>query len=86
MGTFGGALEARKIPAGEGRLTSEAIGEVVADGRRLVLKHIHVNDRLRVAEDQREAAERAHRVHISSCPVAQSIGNCVAITTSLEME
>jgi hypothetical protein len=31
-GTFGGALEARSIPAGEGYLESDTIGEIEKEG------------------------------------------------------
>ena len=41
-----------------------------------------------VAHDRRhharEAAERAHQHHHSRCPVAKSIGDCIAIATELE--
>jgi uncharacterized OsmC-like protein len=36
--------------------------------------------------DKREAAARAHRVHADSCPVARTIGDCVSINTTLQME
>lgn len=35
------------------------------------------------AADKREAAERAHAHHASRCPVHQSIGNCIAMSTEL---
>jgi uncharacterized OsmC-like protein len=52
----------------------------------LVVRRIHVTYHLKLAHDKREAAERAHRVHADSCPVARTIGDCVSITTTLEME
>jgi uncharacterized OsmC-like protein len=52
----------------------------------LVVRRIHVTYRLRLRPDQREAAERAHRVHADSCPVYRTIHNCVEITTSLQLE
>ncbi|MFV2044234.1 MAG: OsmC family protein [Anaerolineales bacterium] len=84
-GTLGGALEARDIPAGEGRLTSEATGEVELDDKILVVKRIHVKYTLKLDPEKREAAERAHELHARYCPVARTIRNCVDITTSLEM-
>ena len=42
MGTFGGALEARKINAGEGRLTADVTGEVESEDAELVFRPIHV--------------------------------------------
>ncbi|UCC90074.1 MAG: OsmC family protein [Anaerolineales bacterium] len=85
-GTLGSALEARGIPAGEGRLASEAVGEIEKEGNVLVIRRIQVAYHLRVAPDKREAARRAHELHADHCPVARTIGGCVAITTDLEME
>lgn len=82
---MGGALEARGIDASEGRLTSEAEGAVVVEDKVLVIKRIHVHYRLSgCPDDKREAAERSHAFHVSRCPVAKSIGGCIAITTELE--
>ena len=52
----------------------------------LVIRRIHVRYTLQLADDQHEAAERAHSVHADYCPVARTIRDCVDITTSLEME
>ncbi|MBA2454303.1 MAG: OsmC family protein [Chloroflexia bacterium] len=85
-GTFGGALEARHIPAGEGHLSSHTIGEIETDDGVLVVRRIHVTYRLRLERERRSAAERAHAVHHDACPVYRTIKQCVAITTSLEMD
>jgi uncharacterized OsmC-like protein len=85
-GTFGGALEARKIPAGEGVLTSDARGEIEKDGNVLVIKRIHVSYHLKLKPEQRETAERVLGFHADKCPVARTIKDCVAITTELNME
>jgi len=45
-----------------------------------------VTYRLRLAPDKREAALRAYEKHVEYCPVARTIGPCVTITTSLELE
>jgi uncharacterized OsmC-like protein len=51
-----------------------------------VIKRIHVTYHLRLAPDQREAAERVLDFHSDFCPVARSIRDSIEITTSLEME
>ncbi|MBI2940173.1 MAG: OsmC family protein [Chloroflexi bacterium] len=77
----------RKIPAGQGHLTAEVVGDIEQDPDRvLVVRRIHVTYRLRVAPEQREAAIRAHNLHARSCPMARSIGGCIAITTTLQFE
>jgi len=62
------------------------VGEIEKDGHVLVVKRIHVTYHLRLPADQREVAERVHEFHADHCPVARTIGGCVSITTSLEME
>ncbi|NOZ06989.1 MAG: hypothetical protein GXP41_11680 [Chloroflexi bacterium] len=85
-GTFGGALEARGIPAGEGKLVSQARGEIEKDGNVLIVRRIHVRYHLRLDASHRETAERVHGFHAEHCPVARTIRDCVEISTALEME
>jgi uncharacterized OsmC-like protein len=56
------------------------------EGNILVVRRIHVTYHLKLDPEKREKAERAHKVHAEFCPVARTIRDCVAITTSLEME
>jgi uncharacterized OsmC-like protein len=51
-----------------------------------VVKRIHVTYHLQLAPEDRETAMRVHGFHKEHCPVARTIGNCVDITTSLDME
>lgn len=67
-------------------MTSEARGEIGKDGKVLVIRRIHVTYRLKLAPDQHEMAQRVHGFHAEYCPVARTIGGCVEITTSLEIE
>jgi uncharacterized OsmC-like protein len=41
---------------------------------------------LKLQPEQREVAERAHAMHADACPVYRTIGGCVEMTTSLEVE
>ncbi len=51
----------------------------------LVIKRIRVRYQLKgCPDDKRAAAERAHEHHAARCPVHQSIGGCIAMTTSLQ--
>jgi uncharacterized OsmC-like protein len=51
----------------------------------LVIKSIRVRYTLSdCPEEKREAARRAHDLHASRCPVARSIGGCIAIATELD--
>ncbi len=87
-GTFGGALEARGIPAGEGYLESDTIGEIEKEGNVLVIKRIHITYKLKIdaelLEEKRDAIDRVMRVHHNSCPVYRSISGSIGITAELE--
>ena len=74
------------MPAGEGRLSSEASGEVELDGKVLVIRRIHVRYRLKLDADKRDIAERVHGFHADNCPVARSFKGAIEITTALELE
>ena len=82
LGTFGGALEARKIDASDGRLTADARGEVENDGGVLVIRRIHVEFTLRAPEDFRETIERVHGFYADKCPVYRSLHSAIQITSS----
>ncbi|MFQ5669104.1 MAG: OsmC family protein [Acidobacteriota bacterium] len=80
-------MEARKIPAGDGRLTAVAEGEIETVGGVLVIKRIHVAYQLQVdAEADRQAIDRVLRVHAEHCPVYRSLHPQIEITTSLDLE
>lgn len=82
LGTFGGALEARKVDASDGRLTANARGEVENEDGVLVLRRIHVEFTINAFEEQREAVERVHGVYAAKCPVYRSLQAAIQITSS----
>jgi uncharacterized OsmC-like protein len=88
-GTFGGALEARGIPAGDGFLYSETVGELEKENNVLVIKRIHVKYTLKVEADllaeKQDAMQRAFDLHPDSCPVYRSIYTSIDITKELEV-
>ena len=88
-GTFGGALEARGIPAGDGFFHSESVGELEKDGGVLVIKRVHVKYILKVdspiREEKSDAIQRAFDLHANSCPVYRSIYTRIDITKELEI-
>jgi uncharacterized OsmC-like protein len=55
------------------------------DGKVLVVKRIHVTYRLAADEAQRATIERVLGLHADRCPVARTIGGCVAISTGLDL-
>jgi hypothetical protein len=62
------------------------LGEVETENRVLVVRRIHVTYHLKAEADVRPTAERVLGFHAQGCPLARSIGDCVAITTSLKFE
>src|SRR5271169_7263279 len=88
IGTFAGALDARKIDAKDGRLTCDVRGEVEDDGGVLVIKRVHVTHTLRSEDPDsiRDAVERVHKIYAQSCPVYRSLSPAFAITSSVEIE
>jgi uncharacterized OsmC-like protein len=87
LGTFAGALDARKINAREGRLSCEVRGEVENEGGVLVIKRVHVTHKLRAEDPEavRETVERVHGVYAQSCPVYRSLSPAFEITSSVEI-
>jgi uncharacterized OsmC-like protein len=53
------------------------------DGKVLVIRRIHVRYHLKAEPGKREAAERVLGFHADACPVARTLGACIAITTEL---
>lgn len=82
MGTFGGALEARKIDASGGRLTADVIGEVEEEEGVLVIRRIHVALRLTAPEQVRETVERVHGIYAMRCPLYRTLHNAIQLTSS----
>jgi len=87
LGTFAGALDARKINAKDGRLSCDVRGEVEDEGGVLVIRRVHVTHHLQ-SEDPaavRETVERVHGVYAQSCPVYRSLIPAFQITSSVEI-
>jgi uncharacterized OsmC-like protein len=87
LGTFAGALDARKINAKEGRLTCNVRGEVQDEGGVLVIKRVHVTHTLQAEEPGtvRDTVDRVHGVYAQSCPVYRSLSPAFQITSSVEI-
>lgn len=84
MGTFGRALDVRKIDAQDGKLSAEVSGEVeTASDGVLIIKRIHVVHTLRAAPDNRETAERVHGLYADHCPLYRSVKDAIAVTSAL---
>ena len=85
VGTFGGALEARQIDAGGGRLTADVTGEVETEEGVLVIRRIHVAMRLAAPEDTRPTVDRVHGVYAMRCPLYRTLHQTIALSSSVEL-
>jgi uncharacterized OsmC-like protein len=82
MGTFGGALEARKINVSNGRLTADVTGEVEKEEGVLVIRRIHVAMRLVAGEELSETVERVHGLYAMRCPLYRTLYKAIQLTSS----
>jgi uncharacterized OsmC-like protein len=82
VGTFGGALEARRIDASHDKLTAEATGEVEQEDGVLVIRRIHVAMRLMAPEGEREKVERVHGIYAMRCPLYRTLHNAIHLSSS----
>ncbi|MEE8549729.1 MAG: OsmC family protein [Gemmatimonadota bacterium] len=85
-GTLGGALEARGIPSHPGKLSAEVEGDIEKVGDTIAITRIRVKYRIVIPRGEREAAERALKIHQERCPVALSLTRGVEISWEAEFE
>ena len=85
VGTFGGALEARKINASQKALTADVRGEVESEDGVLVIKRIHVAHKIKAPADARDTIDRVHGVYAKKCPVFVTLQKAIEITSSYEL-
>ncbi len=82
-GTLAGALEALGVDTSPENLEAVAEGTIEEIDGKMLLTHVKVHYRVRVApdtkEDKRQAVERAIRSHGSRCPVSESVRRGIAV-------
>ncbi|HVB58335.1 MAG: OsmC family protein [Candidatus Acidiferrales bacterium] len=82
LGTFGGALEARRIDASNGKLVANVTGEVESEEGVLVIRRIHVAMELAAPEQVRETVERVHEMYAMHCPLYRTLHTAIQLTSS----
>ena len=85
LGTFGGALEARKIDGSGGKLSADVTGEVEVEDGVLVIRRIHVAMRLAASADVRDTVERVHGMYAMRCPLYRTLHTAIRLTSSYEL-
>ena len=82
VGTFGGALDARRIDASNGKLVADVTGEVEAEDGVLVIRRIHVQMMLEAPEAARETVERVHGIYAMNCPLYRTLHKAIQLSSS----
>ena len=85
-GTFRRALIGRGVTFSPEDLTTRAVGKLeVSEHDVVVIRSVEVRYRLvGIAEEQRDLAEGAHRVHERGCPVSRSLEGSFEVATGLD--
>lgn len=79
-GTLAGALAGRKIAFDRDRFTATVEGRIAGPDKKTIrIVAIQVHYDLTIAPEQREATERALRVHPVGCPVHESLKGAIPI-------
>ena len=79
-GTLRGALAGRKVGFDRDSFKAMVDGHISGAGKTIRIKSIHVHYDLAVPAEDREAAERALRLHPEGCPAHQSVKGAIEIT------
>ncbi len=79
-GTLAGALSGRKIRFDRNAYTATVDGRIVGIGKTIRIEAIIVHYDLTIPPENREAAERALRVHPEGCPAHQSVKGAIDVT------
>lgn len=79
-GTLAGALSGRKIRFDRSAYTASVDGRIVGIGKTIRIESITLHYDLTIPPEDREATERALRVHPEGCPAHQSVKGAINVT------
>jgi len=85
-GTVAGVLEARSLPSDLDHLQTRAEGRIEEVDGKMLLTHISVHYRMKVAKEKRPNVEKALQGHEDRCPVSASIRRGITIECHAEIE
>lgn len=78
-GTLAGALSGRKIRFDRSTYTASVDGRIVGIGKTIRIESIALHYDLTIPPEDREATERALRVHPEGCPAHQSVKGAIKV-------
>ncbi len=85
-GSLADALEARKVRYDKDRFIANVEGRVEEVGKTLRITEIAVHYRVAVNKKDREATERALKVHVAACPAHASVKDSIRVTWDMNIE
>jgi uncharacterized OsmC-like protein len=85
-GTVAGVLEARGVNADPENLEVDAEGRIEEVDGKMLLTHVTLKYRIKVAKNKRESVERALAQHDSQCAVSESVRRGIAVDWKSEIE
>lgn len=80
MGTLATVLASKKIPTHTDRFRADVEGDIENVEGVLKITKIRVHYTLKVPQGKTEEAKQALDAYIQSCPAAQSVIGCIAIS------
>ena len=86
MGTFATLLAKSKIATPKDRFRADVSGDIENVDGVLKITRINVHYTLKLAPDQRAAAEAAFEVYLPHCPAAQSVRAAIALNHTLALQ
>ena len=84
-GTLAGALSGRKIRFDRQKFAATVDGRIVGVGKTIRIESITLHYDFTISPEDREAAERALRVHPEGCPAHQSVKGAIAVAWDATM-
>ncbi len=86
MGTLAASLAGKKIRTFEDLYSADVEGDIENVDGILKITTIRVKYRLKVTNDQKEAAREAFASYLKNCPAAQSVIGCIKLQDELDLE
>ncbi len=86
MGTLAASLAGKKIRTFEDLYSADEEGDIENVDGILKITTIRVKYRLKVTNDQKEAAREAFASYLKNCPAAQSVIGCIKLQDELDLE
>lgn len=86
MGTFATVLAKNRVPTPADRYQADVKGEIEAVDGVLKITRIAVHYTLKTPADKHDQVRQCFDTYLPSCPAAQSVIGCIAISHTLDLQ